>query len=226
MGRGIAQARTALALASRLRALCPGIPRGKACQRGYRAVVSGRLTGDVDDMASRGYEGRSRVADGLTEVGRCRRMGCRAGQIVEQEFSGIEARSNVYESEYADRLRELREAASEDGYALREESNRSFIEFLCAAPYEVKRAGLALAGGGDVNAIWVSKDRTRRVSIQVFGDGATRNTLCCGRAARRKLIGFRLRFSGRKSPRGCVISWPHEGRGAAGGGQRWRRYAP
>ncbi|MCY3839088.1 MAG: hypothetical protein OXH09_10670 [Gammaproteobacteria bacterium] len=91
--------------------------------------------------------------------------------MVEQEFSGIEARSNVYGSEYADRLRELREAASEDGYALREESDRSFIEFLCAAPYEVKRAGLALAGGGDVNAIWVSKDRTRRVSIQVFDDG-------------------------------------------------------
>ncbi|MDE0037654.1 MAG: hypothetical protein OXU77_08850 [Gammaproteobacteria bacterium] len=96
----------------------------------------------------------------------------RAAHIIEQELSGTKARpSNVYESEYADRFRELREAASEDGYALREESASSFIEFLHAAPYDVKRAGLALAGGGDVNAIWVSEDRTRRVSIQVFGDG-------------------------------------------------------
>ena len=93
-------------------------------------------------------------------------------QIAERELSGIEVRlSNPYESQYADRLRKLREAALEDGYALREESARSFIEFLHAAPYDVKRAGLALAGGGDVNAIWVSEDRTRRVSIQVFGDG-------------------------------------------------------
>lgn len=76
-----------------------------------------------------------------------------------------------FESEYAERLRELREAASEDGYALREESARSFIEFLHTAPYDVKRAGLALAGGGDLNPIWVSEDRTRRLSIQVFGDG-------------------------------------------------------
>lgn len=98
--------------------------------------------------------------------------GSREAHIIEQEWSGIKARpSNVDESEYADRFRELREAASEDGYALCEESARSFIEFLHAAPYDVKRAGLALAGGGDVNAIWVSEDRTRRVSIQVFGDG-------------------------------------------------------
>ena len=91
---------------------------------------------------------------------------------LEQEFSGIETRlSNTYECEYADRFRALREAGSEDGYALREESKRSFIEFLCAAPYDVTRAGLALVGGGDVNAIWVSEDRTIRLSIQVFGDG-------------------------------------------------------
>ena len=92
--------------------------------------------------------------------------------VFELQLPGVEAPlSPAYRSQYADRFRELREAASEDGYALREESARAFIEFLCAAPYDVKRAGLALAGGGDINAIWVNEDRTGRVSIQVFGDG-------------------------------------------------------
>ena len=112
------------------------------------------------------------------------------------EAARAEARlSTACGSQYEDRFRELREAASGDAYAPREASERAFIEFLCAAhnsnhnlvrksmserafieflcaaPYRVKRAGLALTGGGDVNAIWVSEDRTTRVSIQVFGDG-------------------------------------------------------
>ncbi len=72
---------------------------------------------------------------------------------------------------HADRIAELRAAAVPDGYALREDSVPVLEEFLQAAPYEVRRAGLALASQGDINAVWVSEDRKRRLSIQFFGDG-------------------------------------------------------
>ena len=82
-----------------------------------------------------------------------------------------EVRLAVYVNQYVDRLSELGEAAVEDGYAMRTASANKFISFLQAAPYDVRQAGLALAGDGDINAIWTGEDRRQRLSVQVFADG-------------------------------------------------------
>ena len=81
------------------------------------------------------------------------------------------SKANADEHRYGARLDELRRAAREEGYAMNEGSAQAFHAFLQAAPYDVRRAGLALAGDGDINAIWVGEDRKNRLSIQVFENG-------------------------------------------------------
>ena len=78
------------------------------------------------------------------------------------------ARTTVYD----DRLGELREAALEEGYELNEGAAEQFILFMDAATYPVKRPGIALAGDGDINAIWTRRAGPKcRLSVQVFDDG-------------------------------------------------------
>ena len=82
-----------------------------------------------------------------------------------------------YADQYKERIAALREAAKEEGYTLDVDSAQMFLAFLRMAPYKVRRGGVALAEYGEINAIWVSTDRQRRLSVQVFGDGGVEYVL-------------------------------------------------
>lgn len=76
-----------------------------------------------------------------------------------------------YASQYAKRIEELREAAEEEGYSMSERSVAAFLELLRAASHKVRYADVALAEGGDINAVWASEGNEDWLSVRVLGDG-------------------------------------------------------
>ena len=72
---------------------------------------------------------------------------------------------------YDNRLKELRAIAKDEGFQVDEKSVQFFATWLSNAPFQVRRAGLALGEQGEINAVWVSKDRETRLSIEVRSNG-------------------------------------------------------
>ena len=73
--------------------------------------------------------------------------------------------------QYAERLTQLGQDAIEDGFTLSQISVAKFFVFLEGASYSVRKAGLALGSGSNLNSIWVSDDRQTRLSVEIFEDG-------------------------------------------------------
>ena len=72
---------------------------------------------------------------------------------------------------YEDRINELRAISREEAFGVDETSVRRFVDCLRDAPFEVRRAGLALGEQGELNAVWVSDDRQTRFSIEIRPNG-------------------------------------------------------
>jgi len=70
---------------------------------------------------------------------------------------------------YEDRIRDLREYATEDGIDLSQESHDDFWHFVRANP-GLRKGGIALRSNGDLRAVWRDGQGTR-FGLQFLGDG-------------------------------------------------------
>ena len=74
------------------------------------------------------------------------------------------------ESQYVDRITDLREMAPDEGLRLDEGSLSQFLTFLKKAPFDIRRAAVGLGLNGEINAVWVSEDGGERLSIEFYAN--------------------------------------------------------